>query len=119
MAGEGGNIVRNVFGKSYKEAEHIMKDASKGTLDFKSPQENTFYGKKGGKKFDEYQAKKDNTLLVVKVEGPLDDNGGKIDKPKEGVKYWFKATFNRSATKSEYKKLQWQEKINGISIPFF
>ncbi|MFS4471301.1 DUF3289 family protein [Chryseobacterium sp. T20] len=119
MAGEGGNIVRNVFGRSYKEAEHIMKDASKGTLDFKSPQENTFYGKKGGKKFDEYQAKKDNTLLVIKVEGPLDDHGGKIAKPKEGEKYWFKATFNRSATKSEYKKLQWQEKINGISIPFF
>ncbi|WP_443939966.1 hypothetical protein [Pedobacter sp. MW01-1-1] len=119
MAGEGGNIVRNVFGKSYKEAESIMKDASNGPLDFKSPHENTFYGKKGGKKFDEYQAKKDNTLLVTKVEGPLDDNGKKVDKPKEGLKYWFKATFNRSASKSEYKRLQWQKKINGISIPLF
>ncbi|MGG5210693.1 DUF3289 family protein [Chryseobacterium sp. MIQD13] len=116
---EGGNIIRNVFGKSYKEAEHIMKDASKGALDFKSPQENTFYGKKGGKKLDEYQAKKDNTLLVTKVEGPLDDNGGKISKPKEGEKHWFKATFNRSAAKNEYKKLLWQIKIGGIPIPFF
>ncbi|HCA05644.1 DUF3289 family protein [Chryseobacterium sp.] len=119
MAGEGGNIIRNVFGKSYKEAEQIMKDASKGALDFKSPQENTFYGKNGGKKLDEYEAKKDNTLLVTKVEGPFDDNGGKISKPKEGEKHWFKATFNRSAAKNEYKKLLWQLKINGIPIPFF
>lgn len=118
MAGEGGNIIRNVFGKSYKEAEQIIKDASQGALDFKSPQENTFYGKNGGKKLDDYQAKKDNTLLVTKVEGPLDDNGGKIDKPKEGEQHWFKATFNRSAAKNEYKKLLWKLKINGVSIPF-
>lgn len=118
MAREGGNIIRNVFGKSYKEAGSITKDASKGSLDFKSPKENTFHGKKGGKKFDEYKTKKDQTLLVEKVEGPLDDNGKKVDKPKEGVQYWFKATFNRSASKSEYKKLMWLTKINGIPIPW-
>jgi len=118
MAGESGNITRNVFGKSYKEAESIFKDASKGALDFKSPNENTFYGKKGGKKFDEYQAKKKNTLLVIKVEGPLDDNGKKINKPKQGESYWFKATFNRSATKSEYKKLLWLMKIGVVTIPW-
>ena len=116
MAGEGGNIIRNVFGKSYKEAESITKDASKGTLDFKSPKETTFHGKNGGKQFNEYQVKKDQTLLVVKVEGPLDDNGKKVVEPKEGVKYWFKATFNRSASKSEYKKLVWIYKINGVQF---
>ena len=119
MAGEGGNIIRNVFGKSYKEAEFITKDASKGALDFKSPEETTFHGKNGGKKFNEYQAKKDETLLVVKVEGPLDDDGKKVEEPKEGVKYWFKAAFNRSASKSEYKKLAWLYKINGMPIPWF
>ena len=105
MAGEGGNIIRNVFGKSYKEAEFITKDASKGALDFKSPEETTFHGKNGGKKFNEYQAKKDETLLVVKVEGPLDDDGKKVEEPKEGVKYWFKAAFNRSASKASIKSL--------------
>ena len=118
MAGEGGNIIRNVFGKSYKEAESITKDASKGALDFKSPQDNTFHGKKGGKKFDDYKEKKNQILLVEKIEGPLDDHGKKVDNPKEGIKYWFKATFNRSASKSEYKKLLWITKINGIPIPW-
>lgn len=118
MAGEGGNIIRNVFGKSYKEAESITKDASKGSLEFKSPTETTFHGKNGGKKFDEYQTKKDQTLLVIKVEGPLDDNGKKLEETKEGLKYWFKATFNRSASKSEYGKLAWLHKINGIPIPW-
>lgn len=56
---EGGNIIRNIFGKSYKEAESITKDASKGALDFKSPKENTFYGKDGGKKFGDYEEKKE------------------------------------------------------------
>lgn len=57
MTGESGKIIRNIFGKSYKEGESIFKDASKGALDFKSPNENTFYGKKGGKKFAEYEVK--------------------------------------------------------------
>ncbi len=118
MAAESGNIIRNVFGKSYKEGESIFKDASKGALDFKSPNENTFYGKKGGKKLDEYQEKKDNTLLVAKVEGPLDNSGKKVEKCKEGEKYWFKATFNRSASKSEYKKILWQMKIGNTFTPW-
>ncbi|MCJ8153609.1 hypothetical protein MKJ01_07510 [Chryseobacterium sp. SSA4.19] len=93
MAGEGGNIIRNVFGKSYKEAEHIMKDASKGTLDFKSPQENTFYGKKGGKKLDDYQVKKETEPIRVKVVKCFED----LECTKEvkiiekGRKYFYKA----------------------------
>ncbi|MFB9076279.1 DUF6402 family protein [Flavobacterium procerum] len=59
MEGEGGNIIRNISGVSYKEAEVITKDASKGALDFKSPKENTFYGKDGGKKFGDYEEKKE------------------------------------------------------------
>ena len=39
---ESGNIIRNIFGKSYREAESITINASKGALDFKSPKENTF-----------------------------------------------------------------------------
>ena len=70
MAGEGGNIIRNIAGKSYKEAETITKDASKGALDFKSPKENTFYGKDGGKKFVDYIEKKekvDDKNLVLEI----------------------------------------------------
>ena len=65
---EGGNIIRNIFGKSYKEAESITKDASKGALDFKSPKENTFYGKDGGKKFGDYVLKEEgNKVCTCKV----------------------------------------------------
>nr|WP_315222328.1 hypothetical protein [uncultured Flavobacterium sp.] len=65
MAGEGGNIIRNIAGKSYKEAETITKDASKGALDFKSPKENTFYGKDGGKKFADYVIKEETKVINV------------------------------------------------------
>ncbi|MDR7212193.1 DUF6402 family protein [Flavobacterium piscis] len=75
MAGESGNIIRNITGKSYKEAETITKDASKGALDFKSPKENTFYGKDGGKKFADYEAKKEE-----KVESKLIKNAYWSDK---------------------------------------
>ncbi|WP_291887250.1 hypothetical protein [Chryseobacterium sp.] len=109
MAGEGGNIVRNVFGKSYKEAEHIMKDASKGTLDFKSPQENTFYGKQGGKKFGDYESKKSDTLLVTKMDGPFDpETNKKVDVIEKGKWYNYQAVeFSRVPTKSELKQLNW------------
>jgi hypothetical protein len=46
MAAEGGNIIRNVFGKSYKEAESIFKDASKGALDLNLPMRIHFMEKK-------------------------------------------------------------------------
>ncbi|WP_223606654.1 hypothetical protein [Chryseobacterium sp. OSA05B] len=110
MAGEGGNIIRNVFGKSYKEAEHIMKDASKGALDFKSPQENTFYGKKGGKKLDEYKAKKDILPLRVLAVKCYEDFECKkevtiIEKDK---RYFYKVTqYNRTPNKSDLKNLKW------------
>ncbi|KIC63580.1 hypothetical protein [Chryseobacterium taiwanense] len=110
MAGEGGNIVRNVFGKSYKEAEGIMKDASNGTLDFKSPQENTFYGKQGGKKFDEYQGKKETQPLLVKQVKCYEDFTctKEVKIIKKGVKYYFKATqYSRTPSKSELKNLKW------------
>ncbi|WP_431611179.1 hypothetical protein [Chryseobacterium sp. 'Rf worker isolate 10'] len=119
MAGEGGNIVRNVFGKSYKEAEQIMKDASKGTLDFKSPQENTFYGKKGGKKFDEYQAKKETLpVRVLKVKCYEDFACTKevtvIEKER---KYFYKVTqYNRTPTKAEVKNLKWAIQYDDGSI---
>jgi hypothetical protein len=64
MSGEGGNIIRNIAGKSYKEAETITKDASKGALDFKSPKENTFYGKDGGKKFADYVVKEEEEKII-------------------------------------------------------
>jgi len=110
MVGEGGNIVRNVFGKSYKEAEHIMKDASKGTLDFKSPQENTFYGKKGGKKFDEYQAKEQTKQLQVKAVKCYEDFActKEVKIIENGKSYFFKAIqYNRKPTKLELKSLKW------------
>lgn len=119
MAGEGGNIVRNVFGKSYKEAEHIMKDASKGTLDFKSPQENTFYGKKGGKKFDEYQAKEQTKQLQVKAVKCYEDFActKEVKIIKKGVKYYFKAIqYSRTPTKSELKGLKWAIQYDGTPL---
>lgn len=109
MAGDSGNIIRNVFGKSYKEGESIFKDASKGALDFKSPNENTFYGKKGGKKLNDYQDKKNDTLLVKKIRGAIDVESYKItDVIEKGKKYNFEAIeFNRTPTKAELKNLRW------------
>lgn len=124
MAGEGGNIIRNVFGTSYKEAESIMKDASKGLLDFKSPHENTFYGKKGGKKLDEYQHKKSHELLVKKLRGPIDPATNKIvDIIEKGKAYNYEAIeFSRTPTISELKNLKWGikydegEMVEAISV---
>lgn len=119
MAGEGGNIMRNVFGKSYKEAEQIMKDASKGTLDFKSPQENTFYGKKGGKKFDEYQAKEQTKTLQVKAVKCYEDFActKEIKIIEKGKSYFFKAIqYNRTPTKSELKNLKWAIQYDDANI---
>jgi len=119
MAGEGGNIIRNVFGKSYKEAEHIMKDASKGTLDFKSPQENTFYGKQGGKKFDEYQGKKETQQLLVKAVKCYEDFActKEVKMIKKGVSYYFKATqYSRTPTKAELKNLKWAIQYDGTPL---
>ncbi|WP_443938170.1 hypothetical protein [Pedobacter sp. MW01-1-1] len=116
MAGEGGNIVRNVFGKSYKEAESIMKDASNGPLDFKSPHENTFYGKKGGKKFDEYQAKKETQSLLVKEVKCYEDFActKEVKIIKKEVKYYFKATqYSRTPSKAELKTLKWAIQYDG------
>ncbi|PTT37202.1 hypothetical protein DBR28_10100, partial [Chryseobacterium sp. HMWF028] len=119
MAGEGGNIIRNVFGRSYKEAEQIMKDASKGTLDFKSPQENTFYGKKGGKKFDEYQAKEQTKTLQVKAVKCYEDFActKEIKIIEKGKSYFFKAIqYNRTPTKSELKNLKWAIQYDDTNI---
>jgi hypothetical protein len=110
MAGEGGNIIRNVFGKSYKEAESITKDASKGALDFKSPKEATFHGKEGGKKFNEYKAKKDTLPVRVLTVKCYEDFECKkevtiIEKEK---KYFYKVIqYNRKPTKAELKNLKW------------
>jgi hypothetical protein len=110
MAGEGGNIIRNISGKSYKEAEMITKDASKGALDFKSPKENTFYGKDGGKKFADYEEKKkEKTLLVKKIKGPIDPSTNKVvNIIEKGKAYNYEVIeFSRTPTKSELKNLKW------------
>lgn len=110
MEGEGGNIIRNVSGTSYKEAEVITKDASKGALDFKSPKENTFYGKDGGKKFADYEEKKEEkALLVKKIKGPIDPSTNKIaDVIEKGKAYNYEAIeFSRTPAKSELKNLKW------------
>ena len=84
MVGEGGNIIRNIAGKSYKKAESITKDASKGALEFKSPKENTFYGKDGGKKFGSYVVKEEEER-IINVNGHFYNKGGtfegKINEP--------------------------------------
>ena len=61
---EGGNIIRNVFGLSYKEAESITIDASKGDLNFISPEGVNFYGKDGGKKFGNYVVKEEEERII-------------------------------------------------------
>ncbi|KQO32762.1 hypothetical protein ASF10_20100 [Flavobacterium sp. Leaf82] len=84
MAGEGGNIIRNIAGKSYKEAESITKDASKGALNFKSPKENTFYGKDGGKKFADYVVKEEEEKIIYINGHFYNEDGtfeGKINEP--------------------------------------
>ncbi|MBS7253710.1 N-acetylmuramidase domain-containing protein [Flavobacterium branchiicola] len=55
---ESGNIIRNIFGESYKEAESITIDASE-SLTFSSPKEVTFHGERGGKIFRDYVNKYD------------------------------------------------------------
>jgi len=59
-----------------------------------------------------------DALLVAKLEGPLDDDGKKVEKPQENQRYWFKATFNRSATLQEIKTLKWSFTVeNGQMHP--
>ena len=65
---EGGNIIRNIGGTSYREAESIIIDASEGDLNFTSPKGINFYGKDGGKKFGEYVVKEEeNKVCACKV----------------------------------------------------
>jgi len=61
---EGGNIIRNVFGKSYKEAESITINASVGPLNFISPKGGIFHGKDGGTKFGDYVVKEEEERLI-------------------------------------------------------
>jgi hypothetical protein len=65
MIGESGNIIRNIFGTSYKEAESITINASEGPLSFKSPKEITFHGKNGGKKFGDYVVKEEEEQEIT------------------------------------------------------
>lgn len=116
MAGESGNIIRNIFGKSYKEAHSIFKDASKGALDFKSPNENTFYGKKGGKKLDEYKPKKDLLPVRVMLVKCYEDFECKkeLHKAEKNQKYFYKVLqYNRKPTKAELKNLKWAIQFDG------
>ncbi|MDA6070062.1 hypothetical protein NJT12_10575 [Flavobacterium sp. AC] len=65
---EGGNIIRNVFGRSYKEAESIIIHASEGDLNFISPKGINFYGKNGGKKFGNFVAREEVATTTNKID---------------------------------------------------
>lgn len=110
MAGEGGNIIRNIFGKSYKEAESISKAASKGSLDFKSPKEATFHGKKGGKKFNEYGARREHLavrVMAVKCYKDIECKN-QVSIIEKNTKYFYKVIqYNKKPTKAEIKHLKW------------
>jgi len=128
MAGEGGIIIRNIAGKSYKEAETITKDASKGALDFKSPKENTFYGKDGGKKFADYEAKKEvitekKAIRVKEIElitalnqGSKNDNSGTFqDGMIFGKTYHFKIKSYYDKPPVDEKSIKWKLKYHSLA----
>ncbi len=76
---EGGKIVRTIFGTSHKEAESIKITATKGNLEFISPDEVRFHGKDGGKKFGDYtpaEEEKENHRVHPKISAVqfLDEN---------------------------------------------
>jgi hypothetical protein len=114
---EGGQIIRTVFGTSHKEAETISMRATKGNLEFTSPDEVRFHGKEGGKKFGNFEKKKeDKPLKVTKVEGPFDENGKKATIIKKGEYYTFKATPSRKPSNAEAKLMKWAIKYDNGNI---
>ena len=114
---EGGQIIRTVFGTSHKEAETISMRATKGNLEFTSPDEVRFHGKDGGKKFGDFEKKKeDKPLKVTKVEGPFDENGKKATIIKKGEFYTFKATPSRKPSNAEVKLMKWAIKYDNGKI---
>lgn len=114
---EGGQIIRTVFGTSHKEAETISMRATKGNLEFTSPNEVRFHGKDGGKKFGDFEKKKeDKPLKVTKVEGPFDKNGKKATIIKKGEFYTFKSTPSRKPSNAEVKLMKWAIKYDNGKI---
>ena len=114
---EGGQIVRTVLGASYKEAETISMRATKENIEFTSPDEVRFHGKDGGKKFGDFEKKKeDKPLKVTKVEGPFDKNGKKATIIKKGEFYTFKATPSRKPSNAEVKLMKWAIKYDNGKI---
>ncbi|HEX8575037.1 MAG TPA: hypothetical protein VF677_01965 [Flavobacterium sp.] len=132
---QGGKIIRNIFGPSFKEAETIQLRATKGNLDFITPKEANFHGKQGGKKFGEYEegpveTKADNTKAtkaevtrVKEIERltPLDygsNNDGK-GKTQEGIvfgkTYKFKVKTYTNGEPKLKSSIKWMYKYHNLT----
>lgn len=116
---EDGTITRNIFGLSRKEADAISLHASKGEYSISSVEEAKIIGKKGGKKLDEFKARKENNdvLLVKKIDGPFDENGKKVDLIEKDQWYTYKIIeFSRKPTEKELKRLKWARQYDDDKV---
>lgn len=128
---EGGNIIRNIFGMSYKEAESITINASKGDLNFISPKEVNFYGKNGGKKFGNYVVReevittnktyrvKEIELLTALEQGSKNDNNINITTFQDGMvfgkTYHFKVKSYDQTPPIDFGDIKWMLKYHSLS----
>jgi len=92
---EGGKIVRTIGGENIKRAKgSITLTANGGDLTFNAKKV-TMVGKDGGVKYlNNY--KPPESLRVIKLEGPFNEEGEKVSVVEKGKSYKFKITrFNR------------------------
>ncbi len=110
---EGGKIVRTIGGENIKRAKgSITLTANGGDLTFNAKKV-TMVGKDGGVKYlNNY--KPPESLRVIKLEGPFNEEGEKVSVVEKGKSYKFKITrFNREVkTPIELRKTKWSIQHN-------
>ncbi|WP_312079028.1 hypothetical protein [Chryseobacterium sp.] len=98
-------------------AKNIRGNANGGILEESKVTKNTAGGRQvqngqsGGVNHNVNQPRKE-TLKVIKVEGPFDENNKLVDSVEKGKWYTYKAKFNREPEKDELKILKWASEYN-------
>ena len=114
---KGGKIVRTIGGESIKRAKgSITLTANGGDLTFNAKKV-TMVGKDGGVKYlNNY--KPPESLRVIKLEGPFNEEGEKVTVLKKGKSYKYKVTeFNRELRNEiELKRIKWSLQNNGENL---
>lgn len=114
---DGGKIIRTIVGESIKIAKKsITLTATEGNLIFNAATKVEMEGKLNGVKYlNEY--KPPLPLRVIKLDGPFDDKGKKVNILEKEKGYTYKVIqFNRLPKKYEIKELKWATKLDDQSI---